>query len=62
MPSPRRTLRAQLILLALAALVPMLALGGVLIAWSVADHRAAVEHGAIETARALRTAVDGELD
>src|SRR5687768_5989104 len=40
----------------------MLALAGVLIAWSVHDHRAAVERGAVETARALRTAVDRELD
>src|SRR5688572_1660488 len=60
--SSRRTLRAQLIVLALATLVPMLAFAGVLIAWSVQDHRDAVERGAVETARALRTAVDRELD
>jgi PAS domain S-box-containing protein len=60
--SPRRTLRAQLIVLALATLLPMLAFASVLIAWSVQDHRDAVERGAVETARALRTAVDRELE
>ena len=59
--APRRTLRAQLILLSVVTLLPMLAFAGIFIAWSVRDQRAAVERGALETTRALRTAVDREI-
>ena len=59
--SPRRTLRTQLILLAVVTLLPMLAFAGVFIASSVRDQRVAVERGALETARALRTAVEREI-
>ncbi len=58
---PRLTLRGHLLVLVLAALVPMIALGAVLTSWLVAEQRKAVTHGPQGTAEALALAVDREI-
>jgi PAS domain S-box-containing protein len=61
-PVPRtHTLRTQLVGLAVAALVPVLALAAALIVHTTRQERAAVGRGLIDGARAISNAVDREL-
>jgi PAS domain S-box-containing protein len=56
-----RSLRAQLVVLVLVTLVPMLLFAAGVIVWSSRQQRAVVEQRAIEVARALLGAVEREL-
>src|SRR5678816_2183964 len=56
-----RPLRLHLGLLVVAALVPMLLMSIVAVVLFDRSQRAATERGAVDTARALASAVDGEL-
>ena len=55
------TLRARLVILVLALLVPMVAFATMTIVAFGRQQRAAVQNGAVETARALLNAVDQSL-
>ncbi len=61
-PRARRlSIRAYLVVLVLAALLPVLLFATILVVHRAREERAAVEHGMRDTARALATAVDREL-
>jgi len=64
-PSPvrgrRLSIRAYLVVLVLAALLPVLLFATILVVYRAREERAAIEHGMRDTARALATAVDREL-
>ena len=55
------TLRARLLILVLALLVPMTAFAAITIVWFGRQQRAAVRSGAVETARALMNAIDQSI-
>jgi len=54
-------LRSHLILLVLAAVLPLLLFTGILIRQSITDQRRAVQDGILDTVRALSLAVDREI-
>jgi PAS domain S-box-containing protein len=61
MPRWRLSIRAHLVVLVLAALLPVLLFATILVVYRAREERAAIEHGMRDTARALATAVDREL-
>src|SRR5262245_59338952 len=60
-PRWRLSIRAHLVVLVLAALLPVLLFATVLVVYRAREERAAIENGMRDTARALATAVDREL-
>jgi PAS domain S-box-containing protein len=60
-PRWRLSIRAHLVVLVLAALLPVLLFATILVVYRAREERAAIENGMRDTARALATAVDREL-